>query len=82
MQQTYSLVPQVDAAPSLTPTIHDSEAPDPQKCPGYKASNVVENKQGLSADLTLAGPNCQALYVLYEGELASLTVAAEMMFEI
>ncbi|KAI1635011.1 glycoside hydrolase family 31 protein [Biscogniauxia mediterranea] len=60
VQQTYSLLPQVDAAPSLTPTIYDSEAPDPQKCPGYKASNVIQNAQGVTADLTLAGPNCQA----------------------
>ena len=62
--QTYTLTPQVDAAPSLTPTIYDSNAPNPQNCPGYKASNVVENAQGITADLTLAGPNCQALYAL------------------
>jgi alpha-glucosidase len=71
--QTYTLVPQVDAAPSLTPTIQDSTAPNPQKCPGYKASNVIENDQGLTADLTLAGPNCQALYAL----LTSLIYYAE-----
>ncbi|KAJ5630886.1 uncharacterized protein N7484_010986 [Penicillium longicatenatum] len=59
VQQTYSLLPQVDAAPSLTPTIYDSQAPNPQECPGYKASNVVQNDKGVMADLTLSGSNCQ-----------------------
>ncbi|QKX61394.1 uncharacterized protein TRUGW13939_08542 [Talaromyces rugulosus] len=60
IQLTQSLLPQVGAAPSLTPTIHDSKAPDPQTCPGYMAANVVETPQGVTADLTLAGPHCQA----------------------
>ncbi|OTB00685.1 glycoside hydrolase family 31 protein [Hypoxylon sp. CI-4A] len=61
VQQTYTLLPQVDAAPSLTPTINDATAPNSQEdCPGYTASNVVENAQGVTADLTIAGPNCQA----------------------
>ncbi|KAK3686754.1 hypothetical protein LTR37_019504 [Vermiconidia calcicola] len=42
--------------PTVTPTIFDPEAPDPQQCPGYKASNVFESDHGLEADLTLAGP--------------------------
>ena len=44
----------------MTPTIYDPTAPDPQKCPGYRASNVTETTSGFAADLTIAGPNCQA----------------------
>lgn len=45
---------------SVTPTIYDSKAPDPQQCPGYKASNVAQTSNGFTADLTIAGSNCQA----------------------
>ncbi|KAF2677493.1 glycoside hydrolase family 31 protein [Lentithecium fluviatile CBS 122367] len=55
-----TLPPQINALPSLTPTILDNSAPDAQDCPGYIASNVVENGHGLTADLTIAGANCQA----------------------
>lgn len=44
----------------MTPTIYDDSAPDPQKCPGYKAANIAETKSGITADLTIAGSNCQA----------------------
>lgn len=55
-----TLSPQINAAPSLTPTIYDSTAPDPQNCPGYIASNVLNTTKGFTADLSLAGENCQA----------------------
>lgn len=55
-----TLPPQINALPSLTPTIYDDSAPDSQVCPGYKASNVAENDHGFTADLTIAGANCQA----------------------
>lgn len=55
-----TLSPQINALPSLTPTVYDNNAPDPQACPGYKASNVAENDHGFTADLTIAGANCQA----------------------
>ncbi|KAG9719367.1 hypothetical protein KCU73_g14822, partial [Aureobasidium melanogenum] len=29
-----------------------------ENCPGYKATNVQQTSQGLTADLTLAGPAC------------------------
>jgi alpha-glucosidase len=64
------LSPQINAAPSLTPTILDPTAPDPQACPGYKASNVVNGSQGFTADLTIAGANCQA----YGNDIADLTL--------
>jgi alpha-glucosidase len=55
-----TLSPQINAAPSLTPTIYDAAAPNPQDCPGYTASNVAKTSQGFTADLTISGPNCQA----------------------
>jgi alpha-glucosidase len=46
---------------NVLPTIQDSEAPDPQaSCPGYTASNVNQDANGFSADLTLAGNPCNA----------------------
>jgi alpha-glucosidase len=65
-----SLSPEIDAAPSLKPTILDDTAPDPQACPGYKASNVVNGTQGFTANLTIAGTNCQA----YGNDIADLTL--------
>ena len=47
-------------APTVTPTVRDPTAPDPQKCPGYRASNVRNNNHGFTADLTLAGQPCNA----------------------
>ncbi|KAJ4292427.1 hypothetical protein N0V90_009089 [Kalmusia sp. IMI 367209] len=55
-----TLSPQVNALPSLTPTIYDDSAPNPQDCPGYTASNVAETDHGFTADLNIAGENCQA----------------------
>lgn len=54
----------------MTPTILDPTAPDPQACPGYKASNVVNGSQGFTAELTIAGANCQA----YGNDIADLTL--------
>lgn len=55
----------INYAPSVTPNVMDTSAPDAQQvCPGYKASNVRETDSGLTADLTLAGPACN-VYVLY-----------------
>lgn len=65
-----TLSPQIDALPSLTPTIYDDSAPDSQKCPGYKASNVTENSHGFTADLAIAGAECQA----FGNDIADLTL--------
>lgn len=65
-----TLAPQINALPSLTPTIRDNDAPDPQDCPGYKASNLVENEYGFTADLAIAGANCQA----FGNDIAHLTL--------
>lgn len=43
----------------VLPNIKDPQATDPQRvCPGYKASNVQDTKDGFTADLYLAGPAC------------------------
>jgi alpha-glucosidase len=55
-----TLSPQINALPSLTPTIYDDSAPDSQECPGYKASNVATTSSGFTAELTIAGSACQA----------------------
>ncbi|KAF2650404.1 glycoside hydrolase family 31 protein [Lophiostoma macrostomum CBS 122681] len=55
-----TLSPQINALPSLTPTVLDPTAPDSQACPGYKAANVADSGSGFTADLTIAGSNCQA----------------------
>ncbi|KAK3068580.1 hypothetical protein LTR53_013743 [Teratosphaeriaceae sp. CCFEE 6253] len=55
-----ALLPQIGAAPSLTPTVYDPVAPDAQQCPGYTASNAVDTASGFTADLTLSGAHCQA----------------------
>ena len=65
-----TLSPQINALPSLTPTVYDESAPDPQACPGYKASNVAGNDHGFTADLTIAGANCQA----FGNDIADLTL--------
>ena len=44
--------------PTVTPTIFDPDAPNPQSCPGYKVSNVDQSEFGIRADLTIAGPAC------------------------
>lgn len=60
MRVLSTLSPQINAQPTLTPTIHDKTAPNPQDCPGYKASSVASTSSGFTADLNIAGPNCQA----------------------
>jgi len=68
-----TLSPQVNAQPSLTPTIYDKTAPDAQKCPGYKASGISYSAHGFAADLTIAGANCQA----YGNDIADLHLTVE-----
>ncbi|CCT70700.1 probable Alpha-glucosidase precursor (Maltase) [Fusarium fujikuroi IMI 58289] len=58
--QSKTASPDIAIAPSLTPTFQDPHAPNPQKCPGYKATNIKRDLKGVKADLTMAGPNCQA----------------------
>ncbi|KAK3620594.1 hypothetical protein LTR56_023307 [Elasticomyces elasticus] len=69
-----TLLPQVGAAPSLTPTVYDPVAPNAQQiCPGYTASNAVDTSSGFTADLTLAGAHCQA----YGNDIDELTLEVQ-----
>lgn len=64
----------INYAPSLTPAIKDPTAPTAQAvCPGYRASNVQESDSGVTADLTLAGPSCNA----YGTDIQDLTLSVE-----
>lgn len=61
-------------APSVTPNVVDTTAPNAQDvCPGYKASNVHETSNAITADLTLAGDACN----VYGNEIADLTLSVE-----
>ena len=42
-------------------------------CPGYRASNVQQTANGLSATLNLAGPACN----IYGSDLRNLTLNVE-----
>ncbi|TKA83915.1 hypothetical protein B0A55_00179 [Friedmanniomyces simplex] len=68
-----TLSPQIDATPSLTPTVYDPVAPDAQQCPGYTASNIQNTSSGFTADLTLAGSHCQA----YGNDIDDLTLEVQ-----
>ncbi|KAK4251780.1 glycoside hydrolase [Corynascus novoguineensis] len=55
----FTLPASADLGKDVLPNIKDSEALDPQTvCPGYKASNVRNTKNGFIAHLDLAGPAC------------------------
>jgi alpha-glucosidase len=61
-------------APSVTPNVLDTTAPNAQNvCPGYKASNVKETSDGLIADLTLAGNECN----VYGNDISELVLSVE-----
>lgn len=68
-----TLSPQVNAAPSLTPTIYDPAAPNAQRCPGYKATGIQYKANGFTADLNIAGANCQA----FGNDIANLKLLVE-----
>jgi alpha-glucosidase len=58
----------------VIPNIIDPLAVDPQSvCPGYTASNVLETANGITADLTLAGPACN----VYGTDIEALTLTVE-----
>lgn len=59
------------AATSIIP--RQSNQTNLSSCPGYKASNVQQTYNGLTADLTLAGEPCNA----YGKDLQDLTLTVE-----
>ncbi|KAK8064553.1 alpha-glucosidase [Apiospora phragmitis] len=66
--------PDADEGQNIIPNVKDPKAVDPQvACPGYKASNVVQTTNGLTADLTLAGKPCN----LYGNDIESLVLTVD-----
>ncbi|KAI7490215.1 putative alpha-glucosidase AgdA [Hortaea werneckii] len=64
----------INYAPSVTPNVLDTTAPKAQaECPGYKASNIEETQNNLTADLVLAGKACD----LYGFDIHELTLDVE-----
>lgn len=62
----------------MTPNVADASAPNAQNdCPGYKASNVDETDNGITADLTLAGQACN----VYGNDIIDLTLKVEYQSE-
>ena len=47
-------------AQDYVPSHLDPNAPDPQKCPGYTASDIQHSNSGLTAKLSIAGDACNA----------------------
>ncbi|KAH8655172.1 glycosyl hydrolases family 31-domain-containing protein [Xylariales sp. PMI_506] len=63
-----------DVGQSIIPNIVDPIAVDSQSvCPGYKAANVVETTNGITAELSLAGPACN----VYGTDIESLQLVVE-----
>lgn len=55
----FTIPASADNGANLLPNINDPQAVDAQSvCPGYTASNVVQNPYGFSASLSLAGKAC------------------------
>jgi alpha-glucosidase len=64
----------VNYAPSVTPNVLDTTAPNAQDvCSGYKASNVVETSSSLTADLTILGDGCN----VYGNDIVDLLLSVE-----
>jgi alpha-glucosidase len=64
----------INYAPSVTPNVQDPTAPNAQDvCSGYKASNVVETTNSLTADLTLLGAGSN----VYGNDIGDLVLSVE-----
>jgi alpha-glucosidase len=64
------------ASASATSLVPRQPSDDPlAACPGYKASRIQTSSNGLTADLTLAGPACN----VYGTDLTDLTL--EVVYE-
>lgn len=61
------------AAASASPILDLVTRQSSASCPGYKASNVKQTDNSLSADLTLAGPACN----IYGTDLTNLVLNVE-----
>ena len=72
-REIFTVPASADVGLPLIPTVQDSQAVDPQTCPGYVASDVVTTKTGLVARLSLAGQACN----VYGQDVESLTLTVE-----
>jgi alpha-glucosidase len=71
----FTLPASADVGKNVLPNINDPHAVDPQTaCPGYKASNVQNTKDGFTADLDLAGPACN----VYGNDVKHLALSVEV----
>lgn len=70
----FTVPAQADVGEPVLPNIKDPSAKDAQSvCPGYTASNVVNNDLGFEATLTLAGPACN----VYGNDIAALNLTVQ-----
>jgi alpha-glucosidase len=71
---TSTLASSLNLAPSISPNIVDPTARNAQKsCLGYKAADVATTDITVTADLTLAGPACNA----YGNEISDLVLEVQ-----
>ncbi|KAI1074897.1 glycoside hydrolase family 31 protein [Whalleya microplaca] len=74
LSPVFTISEDADDGQPVIPNIIDPLAVDPQSvCPGYKASNVEETSNGLTADLTLAGEACN----VYGTDIEALSLVVE-----
>jgi alpha-glucosidase len=60
-REKFTVPADADASVPLLPNIYDPEAVNAQEaCPGYLASTILRTEYGLTANLILAGPACNA----------------------
>ena len=70
----FTVPAEADVGQPVIPNIVDPEAVDAQTvCPGYTASNLVNNTNGFTASLTLAGDACN----VYGTDIGDLTLTVE-----
>ncbi|KAI0004052.1 glycoside hydrolase family 31 protein [Xylariaceae sp. FL0662B] len=70
----FTISDDVDVGQPVIPNIVDPQAVNPQSvCPGYKAFNVEEKSNGLTADLILAGQACN----VYGTDIEALSLVVE-----
>jgi alpha-glucosidase len=73
-RSVFTIPASADEGANVLPNLEDPQAVDAQEaCPGYKASQVHEDAQGLSAILTLAGKPCN----LYGTDVKVLNLKVE-----
>jgi alpha-glucosidase len=77
-RDVFTIPASADQGQPLIPNIQDPEAVNAQDvCPGYTASQLQENENGLSAVLTLAGAPCN----VYGNDVETLNLKVEYQSE-